>query len=336
MMYPNHPGPGKTLNNTALANDSRDQLTNNYPANVTWAGSTIHNTGFVKDVIEATNGVAVSKQLNYAGNSGGNIFLCLIEGYWARGSSYGDDADMGWNCTFRFDDSARKVTFTLAPSYSSEGKIRATVLAFNTNAYTLHHLYFFRAFGDNPSPICIGDAEYTDFTSTPRYNVTPYLTYPSGSIPIVTVTRYDTWSDNEPDDDMSFGVYLENNTINAQAWDGCGLIEGWVAVISPSSSDYKVQNCWLTAGDYSPYNSSGGSTFNLPSTSPQCNVSIQDGWNNEVFSSLAVYNANGDDHFSASNIVSDNGNILRTTLWADYGDDKSNVWFEVIGLKSRR
>jgi hypothetical protein len=83
------------------------------------------------------------------------------------------------------------------------------------------------------------------------------------------------------------------------------------------------------------YNNVGKEVI-LPSTDPSCYITLQDGWNNEVFSSLTVYNANTDDHFSVSNQANDNSNILKTRLWAAYGDDQSQARFEMIGLKSAK
>ena len=318
------------LSNITLGSDTTDQLLSAYPNSVSVS---VQNRGFTNGVLEATNGQAASIRLPYprGAGEGRRLAFCTIEGYWANSTSFGSDKDLGWTCTWQFDNTTQQVTFTLTPRNASSGKIQASVLVLNMDAFTLHRLYKFRAYGvDASNSLVIGGTEYDDYmTSPPRYNITPSFTMPPGSIMMVGVTSYNyDIESSDQDDDLSFGFYPSSTSFSAAAWGGSGLVEGLVVIISPANSNNSVQSCWLQVKNGQSY------TLTLPDAG--CNVNLTDGWNNAAFSSLGVYATGTEDYFSTYNLLSDNGNILRSQLWADYGKGSdSYAWFEVVVLKSR-
>lgn len=270
------------------------------------------------------NGETITHRVYFPSGASRVMAICAIEEYTAKSSVYGDDADMGWNCYATYNNNS--ADFVLEPLYSNEGRITASFIVVNLDAFDLHYYYEFTAYGHGDN--CVGDTVYTDLIYGGSYEA-PSISYPPGSIPIVTVNQYDTWSIDEPDDDMAFSVYLQDTRFTATAWDGCGVVRGYVAVLSPVSSTFDAQHCWIYAQDVYPYNV--GYEYQAPS--PECNMVNTQGWSNHFFSSLVVYDPRGDDHFSALDEIRVINNVARGNILVTNGNDESEVWFLNFALK---
>ena len=328
LMYPSN-GSTARLSGAVLGEDARSQLATTYPAYIPWAST---RTGFNIDRFEALNGQEAYISVPYPDGANNVYAICAIEAYVPFDDD-GQDKDMGWNCNVQVDSVGRQVFFTLTPYYSDAGSIIAKALVVDNDVFQLVQSYYFQAWseGTHDGVITIHPTSFTDLFYGGTYDTIDLYSVPANSIPIMTVTTYDT----SDDDDFSFGLTADpaNGYYDMLGWDGNGssYVAGYLAIMVPVDPNARAAYCFANG-----YNDQAVS---LSFPDANCSSSyIDPNMNTAVFSSLITLSNDTHDLYGtlltmSTEDLGGGGIQLSGYLWNANGGDGSSSSFEVVILQ---
>jgi hypothetical protein len=240
------------------------------------------------------------------------VAICVVDGYITDG-----DDDMAWHCGWRWE--RNQARFTLSTDYASKGIVSATAILVDTGEFELVNGIEFTVYDNQAWIRYQNGAEY--WLGVPS---TIQLPMPAGSIPIISITDYET---NE-DDDFGYAINDLGNgyfRLNAFAGNDFSCAHGTIQVLRPrvSGARAEVSYDWRSNGQ------------NYERSVPGL---IWSGRRTLAFSSMNAYAPNDDDDYQVASIVvtEDDGRggvVLTNRFWTNMGNSGSSAGVQVVALQ---